>query len=131
MSAQILFPTTEIGGYVSIANTLRADTENQTDPTIQPTTTHFKQATGTGNSERKHSPIGVLNICIDVPISVWNIDSHTGMNPQGPIVTMIPGSNRSNDYDIFDMVIRTSDLAYRSSACHGTIKSEIKPSGKP
>ena len=32
--AQILFPTTEIGGSVSITNTLRYDTANQADPTI-------------------------------------------------------------------------------------------------
>ena len=31
---QILFQTTEIGGCVSITNTLRYDTENRTDPTI-------------------------------------------------------------------------------------------------
>ena len=31
---QILLPTTEIGGSVSIVNTLRTDTENWKDPTI-------------------------------------------------------------------------------------------------
>ena len=48
---QILLPTTEIGGSVIIANTLRTETENQTDPNIQPTIVHIKQATGEGHSD--------------------------------------------------------------------------------
>ena len=46
--AQILLPTNEIGGYLSIKNTLRDDTANWMDPTIQKTIIHFKQATGPG-----------------------------------------------------------------------------------
>ena len=42
--AQIFFPNPEIGGSISIVNPLRADTENQKDPTIQPTIVHFKQS---------------------------------------------------------------------------------------
>ena len=79
--AQIVFPTTEIGGSVIIANTLRTDTENWMDLTIQPTIFHLNQATGPGHNERNHFPIGCLNSGIDVPRSGRNIDNPTGMNP--------------------------------------------------
>ena len=88
--AQILFLANEIGGYVSIASTLRADTVNQTDLTIQPTIIHFKQATGPGHSDRNHFPIGILNSGIYVPRFRSNIDNYAGLNPQGPIVATIP-----------------------------------------
>ena len=127
-----MLPTTEIGGSVSITNTLRAYTENWTDPTIQPTIIHFKQVTGPGHSDPNHFPIKSLNIGTDVPRSGRNIDNHTRMNPQGPIVNINPESNGSNNFNIFDSVSRASDLAYRSSPWHGTMKSENKKlSGKP
>ena len=87
---EILLPTTEIGGSVSIANTLRTDTDNRTDPTIQPTIVHIDQATKRVQSDQNHFPIGILNSGIGVPIYGRNIDNHTGMNPQGPIITTIP-----------------------------------------
>ena len=79
--AKILLPTTEIGGSVIIANTLSTDTENFTEPTIQPTIFHLKQATGLGHSDWNHFPIGILNSGIGVPISRHNIDNRTGLNP--------------------------------------------------
>ena len=48
------------------------------------------------------------------------------MNPQGPIVTTIPYSNMARNCDIFDLVIRTLDLAYRGLTWHRTMKSESK-----
>ena len=87
--AQMLLQTTEIVGSVSIANPLRYDTVIQTDPNIQPTIVHFKQATIPGGSDWNHLPIGSFNIGIYVPISGRNIDNRTKMNPQGPIVTTI------------------------------------------
>ena len=48
--AQILLPTTEIGGsvkyFMSIENPFRTNTENWMDPIIQPTLLQFNQATG-------------------------------------------------------------------------------------
>ena len=79
--AQILLPNTEIRVFVSIVDTLRTDTANQTDLTIQPTIFHLNQATGPGHNERNHFPIGGLNSGIDVPRSGRNIDNPTGMNP--------------------------------------------------
>ena len=122
--AQILFPTTEIGGSINIAIKLRADTANNMEPTIQPTIIHLKQANGTRHGERNHLPIGILNSGIDVPRSGRNIDNHIGMNPQGPIVTTIPESNRANNCDILNSVSKTSDITYTSSPCHDTIKYE-------
>ena len=87
---QILFPTTEIGGSISIADTLMANTENWTDPTIQPTIIHFKQVTVMRYSDRNHFSIMILNSGIDVTRSGQIIDNHIGMSPQVPIVTMIP-----------------------------------------
>ena len=98
---KILFPITKIVGSVSIADTLRTGTANCTDPTIQPTIFHPKQATRLGRSDRNHFPIGSLNSVIDVPRSGQNIDNHTRMNPQVTIVTMIPESFIANNYDIF------------------------------
>ena len=46
------------------------------------------------------------------------------MNPQGPIVTTISDSNRENNCDIYDSVIRTSHIFYRIWAWNGTTKNE-------
>ena len=108
---KILLPTTKIGRSITIANTLRTDTENRTDPTIQPKILHPKQATEMVHSECNHFPIRNLNSGIDVTIYGRNIDNPTGMNPQGPIGTTIPESNRANNCNIFDLVISTSDLS--------------------
>ena len=119
---QILLTTIEIGGSVMISNTLRTDTENRTDTTIQPTIVHLRKSTGPGQSDRNHFPIGSLNSGIDVTISGRNIDNRTGMKPQGTIVTTIPESKRMNNCKIFDSISRTSDLAYRGSLWHVTKK---------
>ena len=121
---QILLPNTEIGGSISIPNTLRTDTVNLLEPTIQPTIVLIKQATGPGHSDRNHFPIRILNSAIDVPRYRQNIYNRTGMKPKGPILTTIPEYNRANKFDIFDSVIRMLDLAYRGSPWHGTMKSE-------
>ena len=94
--AQILFPTNEIEGSISIMYTLRTDTSKHTDPTIQPTRLHLKQANGPVHSELNHFLIRILNSGIDVTSSGRNIDNPTRMNPQGTIVTTIPESNRAN-----------------------------------
>ena len=116
--AQILFPTTEIGGSVSITNTLGSDTANRTAIIL------FKQATVPGHSDRNHLPIGSFNGGIDVLRSRQNIDKCNGMNPQGPIVTTIPESNGYNNCNIFDLVRRTLDLSYSILAWNGTMTSE-------
>ena len=124
--SQILLPTTETWGSVRITKTLRADTANCMDPTIQPTIIHFKQETGPGHSDRNHFPIGGLNSDIWVPRSRLIIDNHAVMNPQGHIVTTIPESNRRNNCNIFKFVIRTSDLVYIRLPWNGKIKSGSK-----
>ena len=86
---KILFPTNVIGGSVSIANKLMNDTANWMNPTIQPIIAHLKKSAVPGHSDRNHFPIGSLNIGIGVPITGQNIDNHTGMNPQVPIMTII------------------------------------------
>ena len=53
-----------------------------------------------------------------------NINNHTGMNTQGPIMTTIPESSISNNFGIFDLVKRTPDIAYRGLPWYGTKKSE-------
>ena len=120
---QILFPTNEIGGCVSIANTLRNNTENRTDPTIQITTVHLKQVNRPRKSDRNHFSIGSLNNGIDVPRPGQIIDNQTGMNPHVPIVTTILESNISNNYEIFDLVIRTLDISCKVSPWNEKIKS--------
>ena len=121
---QILFLTTDIGGSVSIANTLRTDTVNWKDPNIQPTIVHLKQATGLGHSDRNHFLNRLVNSDIYIPRYVGNIDNRTGMDPQGPIMNTVPKSNRSSIYNIFKSVNRTFDIVYRGSLWHVTIKSE-------
>ena len=107
-----------------LGRSLRTDTVNRTDPTSQPTIFHLKQEAGTGHNDQNHSPIGSLNSCIDVPRSGWNIDNRTVIKPQGPIMTTITESNRANNCEIFDLVSKTLDLAYRDSPWYGTIKNE-------
>ena len=107
-----------------LGKSLRTDTENWTDPTSQSTIFHLNQATGLGHNDRNHLPISSSNISIDVPRYGCNIDCHTGMKPQGPIVTTIPESNRANNYVIFNSVSKTSDIYYRVFLWHDTIKSE-------
>ena len=121
--AQILLLTTEMGGSISITNLLGDDTNNRMDSTIQPTISHFKQEAVPGHSDWYHFLIGSLNNGIDVPRSRLNIDNRTEMNSQGPIVTTIPESNISNNCNILDLVRRKSDITYRVSLCHVTIKS--------
>ena len=91
--AQILLPTTEIGGsvkyFMSIENPFRTNTENWMDPIIQPTLLQFNQATGLGHSDWYYFPLGSLNSGTDVPRSGRNICNRSGVNPQGPIVTTI------------------------------------------
>ena len=123
---KILLSTTEIGGSVSIANTLRTDTENHKDPNIQPTTIHIKQSSRPRHSERNHFHIGSLNSGIDVPRYGWNIDNRTEMNPQRPIITTISESNISNNSGIFDSVSKTLDLAYRPPLWHIIMKNETE-----
>ena len=99
--AKILLPTTEIGGSVKylmgIANPFRTEIANQTDPTIQPTVTHFNQLIGMLHSYWNHFCLGSLDSGTDVPRSKRNIDNHTGMNPHEIIITTISVSNRSNN----------------------------------
>ena len=64
---QILLPTTEIGGSVSITNTFKTETTNQTNLDIQPTILHFKNLTELEHSELNHFPIRSLDSGIDVP----------------------------------------------------------------
>ena len=97
---QILIPTTEICGSVKysmgITNLFRTDTENRTDPNIQPTIVYLNQATLMVHSYWNHFSLGSLDSVTDVPRSGRNIDNRTWINPQGPIVNTIPDSNRSN-----------------------------------
>ena len=122
----ILFTTAEIGGAVSITNPLRTDTVNQTYPTIQPTIAHFKQVTVLGYINWNHFRIDILNSGIDVPRSVWNMDNHTWMNTQGPIMTTILESNITKNCDSFNLSRRTVNIAYRGLTWHVTVKSEIE-----
>ena len=124
---QILLPNTEIVGAVKylmgIANPFRTDTVNRTDPTIQPTIIQFYQSTVLGHSDRNQYLLGSFYIGTGVTRSERNIDNCTGMNPKGTFVTKILESNRADNCDIFDLVKRPSDLAYRRSAWKGIMKS--------
>ena len=122
--AQILLLTTEMGGSISITNLLGDDTNNRMDSTIQPTISHFKQEAVPGHSDWYHFLIGSLNNGIDVPRPGQIIDNQTGMNPHVPIVTTILESNISNNYEIFDLVIRTLDISCKVSPWNEKIKSE-------
>ena len=107
-----------------LGKNLRTDTENWTNPTIQPTTIYLKQATGPGHIDRNHFPIGSLNSGINVPKYGQNIDNRTEMKPLGPIMNMIPEFNRANKCDIFNSPIKALALAYRGLLWYGTIKDE-------
>ena len=125
-TGQILLPTTEIGGSVSIINTISNDTPNWTDSTIQPTIVHLKQATGTGHSNRNHFPIRILNSGIDVTRSRQNIYNRTGMKPKESITTTMPEYNRANNCNILNSVRKTSYLSCMGLPWHGKMKSEGK-----
>ena len=79
-----------------LGKSIRNDIENWTEPTIQPTIVHLKQATGTGNSDWNHFPIMSLNSGINVLGYGRNIHNLTEMKPHVTIVTTIPESNISN-----------------------------------
>ena len=57
--AQILLPTTVIGESVSTVNILRTETANRTDPTIQPSIAHIKQANKLGHSDWNYPPFRI------------------------------------------------------------------------
>ena len=107
--------STEIGGSVKfsvgITNPFRTNTTNRTDPNIQPTTVHCKQATVLGHSDQYHTPLWSLDSGTDVPRSGRNIDNRTSMNPEGPIVTTIPYSNSAGNFNILYLVRITSYIA--------------------
>ena len=100
----------------TLGKSLRTDTVNLMDPTGQPKIVHIKKATGQGKNDQNPFPIGSFNVGIDVLIYRQSIDNPNGMKPQGPIVTTIPESNRSNNCDIFKLVRKMSDLAYMGLA---------------
>ena len=81
MKLPAVVTTPYIYQYVSIANTLRTDTSNLTDPTVQPTIAHLNQSIVPGHSDRNHFTIRSLNSIIDVPRYGRNIDNRTGVNP--------------------------------------------------
>ena len=120
--AQIFLPTTGIGGSVIITNTLKIDTANLKDTTIQLTIVNLKQSTIPRHSDRNHFPIYSLNSFIEVTIFGQNVDNRNGMNPEGPIVATFPNYNIANNCNIFDLVIKTLDIYYRVSLWHGTIR---------
>ena len=127
-TGQISLPTTEIRRSIKhlmgIANPIRTDTENLMDSTIQPTIVQLNWATATGHIDQNHSLLGTLDSGTDVPRSGRNIDNHTEMNPQGPIMNTIPKSNRANNCNIFNLVIRNFDLTNTGSLWNGTMKSK-------
>ena len=98
---QVSLPT-EIGGFVKIsvgiANPFRNNTSNCMDPTIQLTIIHSNQATVPEHSGWDYSPLGSLDSVTDVIRYRQNIDSCTGMNPQGITMTMIPESNSARKW---------------------------------
>ena len=108
------------------ANPSMDGTLNCTDITIQPAIDHFNQATGPVHSDHNHFPLGSLNSGTGFPRSGRNIVKYSGMNPQVPIVTTIPDSDRSNHCNVFDLVIRPLGIPYRGLVCRGTMNSEIE-----
>ena len=124
---------TEIGGsikfLVGITNPLMTHTENQTDPTIQPTIVHPNQTTGPVQSDRYHYPLGILKSSTDVPRSGWNIDNRTVMNTQGPTVTTLPESNNAINGNIFTSFRSTSYLSFIIYMWHGKAKNESEKLG--
>ena len=84
MEALALLPT-EIGGYVKFAvgtvNPFRIHTDNWTESTIQPIIVHSNQETVLLQSDWGYFSLGSLDSGTDVPITEFNIDNRTGMNP--------------------------------------------------
>ena len=111
---------------MGISNPVRTETANWMESTTQPTIVHFNQETISGHIDCNHSPLRSLDSVTDVPRYGRNIDNYTGMNPQGPIVTMLPEYNKVSKCNIFDSVIRTSYHVYREFLWHTTMKSENK-----
>ena len=116
---------------VGIVNLFRNHTANQTEPTIQPTIVHYNQATVTGHSDWEYLPLRILDSGTDVRSrgSGKNIDNHAGVNPQGPIVARIPETNIASNYNIFDSIIRSSNLTYRGLSWNGSEKRESENLG--
>ena len=104
---QVSLPN-EIGGSVKflvfISNPFRNQTANFTDPTIQPSIFTTKKRLDWDTAIWYDFPLGSLGSGTDVPIYQWSIDNRTGVNLQGPIVTMIPESNSTSRCQIFDSV---------------------------
>ena len=98
---------------VGIAYPFRTHRANCNKPNIQPTIIHCNQETVWGNSDWYYCPLGSLDSGTDVQIRGYghNIDNRTGMNPQGPIGTIIPGTNSESKWNIFDSFSKNSDLA--------------------
>ena len=65
----------------------------------------------------------------DVPISGRSIDNHTGMNPQRPIVTMVPESNSARNFYIFNSIKGALDISFRGLPWHIAAKSESENIG--
>ena len=101
---------TEIGGFVKllvgITHPFRTHTENRNDPTIQPTTVHSNQVTGLVYSYRDHLPLSSLKSGTDVWIGVSgkNIHNRTGLNPKGPIGTIIPDTPIQTSVPLFKLL---------------------------
>ena len=111
---------------MGIANPFKTYKANQMNPNIQPNIFHLIHLTGPVHSGWIHFPISILESGIDVPIYRQNIGNSNEMNPQGPILTMIPESNRENNCNIFDFIRRTSDISYRGSMWYIIVNIESK-----
>ena len=87
---------------VGIAHPFRTHRANWHGPTIQPNITHSNQATGWGHSDWDYPPLRILDSGTDIRSrgSGQKIDNHTGVNPQGPIGTIIPYTNSASNCDI-------------------------------
>ena len=100
--SQVLFPT-EIEGSVKlsvgIVHPFRTHTVNRNDPTIKPTIIHSNQSTGPVHIDQDYSPLGNFysGTYILIGGSGRNIDSCTGVNPQGTIKTIILEPNISSN----------------------------------
>ena len=118
--AQVLLKV-KTGGYekflVGIAHPFRNHRARWNEPNIQPTILHSNQDTGWGHSDQEYYPLRSLKSGTDI-ISVGygrNIDTHTWVNPQGTIRTVIPYTKSASNCNIFDSVRSMSDLAYMIS----------------
>ena len=99
---------------VVIAHLFSTHRESWNLPTIQPTIVHYNQATGWGNRERDYFTLGILYSGTDIQIRGHrrNINNRTGVYPQVLIITTIPESNSESNRNIFNSIIRTSDISY-------------------